>query len=52
MNFLQSNWGKGNSIPDTDNLKTISKIYDVPVSYFIDDSGKTLQSNRKRTYHK
>ena len=39
-----SNWERGYSIPDTENLKIISKFYDIPISYFIDDSVKILQS--------
>lgn len=39
-----SNWERGYSIPDTENLKIISKFYEVPISYFIDDSVEILQS--------
>lgn len=39
-----SNWERGYSIPDTENLKIISKFYDVPICYFIDDSNNRIQS--------
>lgn len=39
-----SNWERGYSTPDTENLKIISKFYDVLISYFIDDSINMVQS--------
>ena len=32
-----SNWERGYSIPDFENLKVISTFYKVPISYFMDD---------------
>lgn len=31
-----SNWERGSSIPDIENLKLLSKFYEVPVSYLMD----------------
>ncbi|KAF1296206.1 hypothetical protein BAU15_10495 [Enterococcus sp. JM4C] len=32
-----SNWERGYSTPDAENLKIISEFYNVPIGYFIDD---------------
>ncbi|MFV0559956.1 MAG: helix-turn-helix domain-containing protein [Enterococcus sp.] len=42
-----SNWERGYSIPDTENLKIISKFYDVSISYFMGSDGERLYSFQK-----